>query len=241
MATSTAPGLAVALVHYGRAPGRPAMVWADRVTRQPVTAATRFQAASLSKPVTAWVCFAWSSRAASADRAPGCKPSKPSTPRLTRRRAASHTTPRGVAATKTSHHHPQCVRPRESRARHASSKEARRVPLYVKPGPASLGSCCQDLPTIKCRAALLRAALARRLRSGAAGGWTPPGSAPSPPAAHGWVCYWPGSASSGPSSTRRIRTWKVYSGPLELNGCLTHSSPGSGWPHGPPSVIRSVV
>jgi CubicO group peptidase (beta-lactamase class C family) len=30
------------------------MVWADRVTRQPVTAATRFQAASLSKPVTAW-------------------------------------------------------------------------------------------------------------------------------------------------------------------------------------------
>jgi CubicO group peptidase (beta-lactamase class C family) len=30
------------------------MAWADRVTRQPVTAASRFQAASLSKPVTAW-------------------------------------------------------------------------------------------------------------------------------------------------------------------------------------------
>jgi hypothetical protein len=30
------------------------MVWADRVTQQPVTAPTRFQATSLSKPVTAW-------------------------------------------------------------------------------------------------------------------------------------------------------------------------------------------
>jgi CubicO group peptidase (beta-lactamase class C family) len=52
--TSTAPGLAVALVHHGQ------LVWAagygvaDRMTGQPVTAATRFQAASLSKPVTAW-------------------------------------------------------------------------------------------------------------------------------------------------------------------------------------------
>jgi CubicO group peptidase (beta-lactamase class C family) len=52
--TSTAPGLAVALVHHGQ------LVWAagygvaDRMTGQPVTAATRFQVASLSKPVTAW-------------------------------------------------------------------------------------------------------------------------------------------------------------------------------------------
>jgi CubicO group peptidase (beta-lactamase class C family) len=45
--TSTAPGLAVALVHTGSWSG-------DRMTGQPVTAATRFQAASLSKPVTAW-------------------------------------------------------------------------------------------------------------------------------------------------------------------------------------------
>jgi CubicO group peptidase (beta-lactamase class C family) len=54
MATSTAPGLAVALVHHGQ------VVWAaghgvaDRTTRQPVTPTTRFQAASLSKPVAAW-------------------------------------------------------------------------------------------------------------------------------------------------------------------------------------------
>jgi CubicO group peptidase (beta-lactamase class C family) len=54
LATSTTPGLAVALVDHGR------LIWAagygvaDRTTGQPVTATTRFQAASLSKPVTAW-------------------------------------------------------------------------------------------------------------------------------------------------------------------------------------------
>jgi CubicO group peptidase (beta-lactamase class C family) len=54
LASSTTPGLAVALVHHGR------LIWAagygvaDRTTGQPVTATTRFQAASLSKPVTAW-------------------------------------------------------------------------------------------------------------------------------------------------------------------------------------------
>jgi CubicO group peptidase (beta-lactamase class C family) len=54
LASSTAPGLAVALVHHGR------VVWvagygvADPETGQPVTPSTRFQAASLSKPVTAW-------------------------------------------------------------------------------------------------------------------------------------------------------------------------------------------
>ena len=54
LASSTTPGLAVALVHHGR------LVWAagygvaNRTTGQPVTATTRFQAASLSKPVTAW-------------------------------------------------------------------------------------------------------------------------------------------------------------------------------------------
>ena len=54
MATSTAPGLAVALVHHGRVVWAAGYGVADQVTRQPVTAATRFQAASLSKPVTAW-------------------------------------------------------------------------------------------------------------------------------------------------------------------------------------------
>ena len=54
LAASTTPGLAVALLHHGR------LIWAagygvaDRTTGQPVTATTRFQAASLSKPVTAW-------------------------------------------------------------------------------------------------------------------------------------------------------------------------------------------
>jgi CubicO group peptidase (beta-lactamase class C family) len=54
LASSTTPGLAVALLHHGR------LIWAagygvaDRTTGQPVTATTRFQAASLSKPVTAW-------------------------------------------------------------------------------------------------------------------------------------------------------------------------------------------
>jgi CubicO group peptidase (beta-lactamase class C family) len=54
LASSTTPGLAAALVHHGR------LIWAagygvaDRTTGQPVTATTRFQAASLSKPVTAW-------------------------------------------------------------------------------------------------------------------------------------------------------------------------------------------
>ena len=54
MATSTAPGLAVALVHHGRVAWARGYGLADRVAREPVTASTRFQAASLSKPVTAW-------------------------------------------------------------------------------------------------------------------------------------------------------------------------------------------
>jgi CubicO group peptidase (beta-lactamase class C family) len=54
MATSTAPGLAVALVHHGQLAWAKGYGLADRATRKPVTAATRFQAASLSKPVTAW-------------------------------------------------------------------------------------------------------------------------------------------------------------------------------------------
>jgi CubicO group peptidase (beta-lactamase class C family) len=54
LAVSTAPGLAVALVQDGE------VVWAagyglsDPATGRPVTASTRFQAASLAKPVTAW-------------------------------------------------------------------------------------------------------------------------------------------------------------------------------------------
>ena len=54
MATSTTPGLAVALVHHGQAVWLAGYGVADRTTGEPVTAATRFQAASLSKPVTAW-------------------------------------------------------------------------------------------------------------------------------------------------------------------------------------------
>jgi CubicO group peptidase (beta-lactamase class C family) len=53
MATSTASGLAVALVHHGRVVWAAGYGVADQAW-QPVTAATRFQAASLSKPVTAW-------------------------------------------------------------------------------------------------------------------------------------------------------------------------------------------
>jgi CubicO group peptidase (beta-lactamase class C family) len=54
LATSTTPGLAVALVHNGQVVRAAGYGVADRTTRRPVTAATRFQAASLSKPVTAW-------------------------------------------------------------------------------------------------------------------------------------------------------------------------------------------
>ena len=54
MVTSTALGLAVALVHQGRVARAAGYGVAGQVTRQPVTAATRFQAASLSKPVSAW-------------------------------------------------------------------------------------------------------------------------------------------------------------------------------------------
>jgi CubicO group peptidase (beta-lactamase class C family) len=54
LATSSAPGLAVALVHQGQVDWAAGYGVADRTTGQPVTASTRFQAASLSKPVTAW-------------------------------------------------------------------------------------------------------------------------------------------------------------------------------------------
>ena len=54
MATSTAPGLAVALVHRGQVAWARGYGLADRAAREPVMASTRFQAASLSKPVTAW-------------------------------------------------------------------------------------------------------------------------------------------------------------------------------------------
>jgi CubicO group peptidase (beta-lactamase class C family) len=53
-ATSTTPGLSVALVHHGQQVWAAGYGVADRMICQPVTAATRFQAASLSKPVTAW-------------------------------------------------------------------------------------------------------------------------------------------------------------------------------------------
>jgi CubicO group peptidase (beta-lactamase class C family) len=54
LAASTAPGLAVALVQHGQVAWAAGYGLADPATCQPVTAATRFQAASLSKPVTAW-------------------------------------------------------------------------------------------------------------------------------------------------------------------------------------------
>jgi CubicO group peptidase (beta-lactamase class C family) len=54
LAASTTPGLAVALVYHGQVVWAAGYGVADRTTGQPVTAATRFQAASLSKPVTAW-------------------------------------------------------------------------------------------------------------------------------------------------------------------------------------------
>jgi CubicO group peptidase (beta-lactamase class C family) len=54
LATSETPGLAVALVHHGQVVWAAGYGVADRTVGQPVTAATRFQAASLSKPVTAW-------------------------------------------------------------------------------------------------------------------------------------------------------------------------------------------
>jgi CubicO group peptidase (beta-lactamase class C family) len=54
LAISGTPGLAVALVHHGQVVWAAGYGVADRTAGQPVTAATRFQAASLSKPVTAW-------------------------------------------------------------------------------------------------------------------------------------------------------------------------------------------
>jgi CubicO group peptidase (beta-lactamase class C family) len=54
LAASTAPGLAVALVHHGRLAWARGYGLADQAARKPVRAATRFQAASLSKPVAAW-------------------------------------------------------------------------------------------------------------------------------------------------------------------------------------------
>jgi CubicO group peptidase (beta-lactamase class C family) len=54
LAGSTTPGLAVALVCRGRLAWAAGYGTADRATGEPVTPATRFQAASVSKPVTAW-------------------------------------------------------------------------------------------------------------------------------------------------------------------------------------------
>jgi CubicO group peptidase (beta-lactamase class C family) len=54
LADSTTPGLAVALVCQGRIAWAAGYGVADQAKGQPVTPATRFQAASVSKPVTAW-------------------------------------------------------------------------------------------------------------------------------------------------------------------------------------------
>jgi CubicO group peptidase (beta-lactamase class C family) len=54
LAASTTPGLAVALVWHGRIAWAAGYGVAGQATGEPVTPATRFQAASVSKPVTAW-------------------------------------------------------------------------------------------------------------------------------------------------------------------------------------------
>ena len=54
LADSMTPGLAVALVCHGQMAWAAGYGVADQATGEPVTPATRFQAASLSKPVTAW-------------------------------------------------------------------------------------------------------------------------------------------------------------------------------------------
>ena len=54
MAGSTTPGLAVALIGDGEGAWAAGYGVADHSTGRPVTTATRFQAASVSKPVTAW-------------------------------------------------------------------------------------------------------------------------------------------------------------------------------------------
>jgi len=54
LAGSTTPGLAVALVQDGRPVWAAGFGLADPTTGRPVTAGTRLQAASVSKPVTAW-------------------------------------------------------------------------------------------------------------------------------------------------------------------------------------------
>jgi CubicO group peptidase (beta-lactamase class C family) len=66
LAASTTPGLAVALVHQGQVAWAAGYGVGDRTTWRPVSTATRFQAASLSKPVTAWGCSGWSNRVGSA-------------------------------------------------------------------------------------------------------------------------------------------------------------------------------
>jgi CubicO group peptidase (beta-lactamase class C family) len=54
LADSSTPGLAVALVCHGRVAWAAGYGVTDQATGEPVTSATRFQAASVSKPVTAW-------------------------------------------------------------------------------------------------------------------------------------------------------------------------------------------
>jgi CubicO group peptidase (beta-lactamase class C family) len=54
MAGSTTPGLAVALIGNGEVAWAAGYGVADHSTGRPVMTATRFQAASVSKPVTAW-------------------------------------------------------------------------------------------------------------------------------------------------------------------------------------------
>jgi len=54
LAGSTAPGLAVALVERGQVAWAAGYGLADPAAGRPVTATTRFQAASVSKPVAAW-------------------------------------------------------------------------------------------------------------------------------------------------------------------------------------------
>jgi CubicO group peptidase (beta-lactamase class C family) len=51
------PGVAIAVVREGEVTSVKGYGWADQARRRPVTAHTAFQAASLSKPVSAWVAM----------------------------------------------------------------------------------------------------------------------------------------------------------------------------------------
>ncbi|MFZ6741919.1 serine hydrolase [Undibacterium sp. JH2W] len=58
MAALKVPGLSIAIIHQGKLEWARGYGYADAVSKQPVTVETRFQAASISKPVTAMAALA---------------------------------------------------------------------------------------------------------------------------------------------------------------------------------------